>query len=109
MRTDVELQQAVLSELKFEPCLGGRRIAVAVSNGVVRMTGHVETFDERAAVDSAVTRVVGHCPFVNGVSIRKESPQMAGQTWVDEVRRSLEHDPNNIHRALTGDSERGPD
>jgi purine nucleoside phosphorylase len=59
MRTDAQLQNDVQEELKWEPRVTASKIGVAVSNGVVTLSGTVPTFAEKYAADKAARRVVG--------------------------------------------------
>ncbi len=102
LTTDEQLRIEVIAELDNVPSLAGRRIEVEVRMGMVNMTGHVESIDERRAADSAAARIVGPDRIAGGVGIRR-TPSKPGTGWVQEVRRSLEHEPNNIHRASTQD------
>lgn len=61
---DIALRKDVLEELEFEPSVDARHIGVAVSQGVVTLTGHVGSFAERAAVE----RVVGRLKGVRGIA-----------------------------------------
>ena len=49
MTKDTLLQQAVLAELNWEPSIAAGHIGVTAENGVVTLTGHVETFAEKRA------------------------------------------------------------
>jgi hypothetical protein len=40
MKSDVQLQQDVLDELDWEPSVNGAHIGVAVTDGIVTLTGH---------------------------------------------------------------------
>ena len=44
MSTDTHLQQAVLSELRWEPSVLAAHIGVTAKSGVVTLSGHVETY-----------------------------------------------------------------
>jgi purine nucleoside phosphorylase len=59
MRTDAQLQNDVQEGLKWEPRVTASKIGVAVSNGVVTLSGTVPTFAEKYAADKAAQRVVG--------------------------------------------------
>lgn len=59
MKTDVQLKADVLAELKWEPSVNEKLISVEVSNGLVTLVGHIESYEvKRRAVD-AVKRVQG--------------------------------------------------
>jgi len=53
------LQQAVLAELSWEPSITAGHIGVTASNGVVTLSGHVETFAQKRAAEAAAGRVKG--------------------------------------------------
>jgi osmotically-inducible protein OsmY len=59
MSHDSRLQQAVLSELAWEPSVTAAHIGVTANGGVVSLTGHVESFVEKHAAESAARRVRG--------------------------------------------------
>lgn len=59
MKTDSELKKDVLSELSWDPLVPETRIGVAVSGGVVTLTGHLDTYAEKVATHEAVERVCG--------------------------------------------------
>jgi len=44
---DKTLRQNIIDALDFDPGLDAADIGVAVENGVVTLTGHVPTFDEK--------------------------------------------------------------
>jgi osmotically-inducible protein OsmY len=59
MPFDKQLQQAVLAELGWEPSVVAENIGVTANAGVVTLTGHVGTFAEKHAAETAARRVSG--------------------------------------------------
>ena len=59
MKTDKELKQDVEDELDWEPRVKAAHIGVAVTNGVVTLSGHVPSFAEKYAAESATKRLYG--------------------------------------------------
>ena len=59
MKTDAELQQHVMDELKWEPTIQAAEIGVAVKNGVVTLSGSVDSYGKKWAADRAARRVFG--------------------------------------------------
>jgi hypothetical protein len=57
MKTDSELKKDVLAELAWDPVVPEARVGVSVSNGVVTLTGHLDSSSEKIAVRRAVERV----------------------------------------------------
>ena len=44
MKTDAELQQDVMNELKWEPTVKAAEIVVAVKDGFVTLSGYVDSY-----------------------------------------------------------------
>ena len=59
MKTDTELQQDVMDELKWEPSIKAAEIGVGVKDGVVKLSGYVDTLGEKSIAERAVVRVFG--------------------------------------------------
>ena len=59
MKTDAQLQQDVMKELKWEPTLHAAEIGVGVKEGVVTLSGHVDSYAKKAAAEHAVKLVAG--------------------------------------------------
>ena len=58
-RTDQELQRDVMEELAWDPRISEREIGVAAKDGVVTLTGFVESYAQKAAAEHAAERVSG--------------------------------------------------
>ena len=59
MKTDVELKQDVMAELAWDPSVRSTAIGVAVKDGVVTLSGHLETLADKHAAERALRRVAG--------------------------------------------------
>ena len=59
MKTDSELQRDVMTELKWVPTIHAAEIGVSVKDGVVTLTGDVDTYSMKWAAERAVRRVSG--------------------------------------------------
>jgi osmotically-inducible protein OsmY len=59
MKTDAQLKSEIEAELAWEPSINAAHVGVAVDEGVVTLTGHLETFTEKFAIDRVVSRVAG--------------------------------------------------
>ncbi|MBB5575928.1 MULTISPECIES: BON domain-containing protein [Rhizobium] len=67
---DLSLRQDVLDELEFEPSIDAANIGVTVENGVVTLTGHVNSYAEKSAADAAVRRVKGVRAIAQEIEVR---------------------------------------
>jgi osmotically-inducible protein OsmY len=59
MKTDAQLQQDVMNELKWEATIHAAEIGVAVKDGVVTLSGNVDSYGKKWAADRAAKRVYG--------------------------------------------------
>jgi osmotically-inducible protein OsmY len=59
MKTDSQLQQDVMAELKWEPAVHAEQIGVEVKNGVVTLAGEVSSYTEKWNAERAAQRVNG--------------------------------------------------
>jgi osmotically-inducible protein OsmY len=57
MKTDAQLKADVTRELEWDPSINAAHVGVAAKDGVVTLTGHLETFAEKHAVERAAQRV----------------------------------------------------
>ncbi|HWN17017.1 MAG TPA: BON domain-containing protein [Candidatus Dormibacteraeota bacterium] len=69
-RTDEQIQQEVLAELKYEPRVTPNEIGVVVKNGVVTLTGWVDSYTKRWAAEEAAHRVRGVKAVANDIEVR---------------------------------------
>ena len=59
MKTDAQLQQDVMAELKWEPAVHAAQIGVEVKDGVVTLAGEVSSYSEKWNAERAAQRVSG--------------------------------------------------
>lgn len=59
MKSDAMLQKEVQEELKWQPMLNATEIGVAVKNGIVTLSGKVDSYTKKLAAEKAVKRIGG--------------------------------------------------
>lgn len=59
MKTDAQLKKDVMAELEWDPAIRASQVGVAVKDGVITLSGHLDTYAEKSAVERAVARVAG--------------------------------------------------
>lgn len=59
MKTDAQLKADVTDELAWDAAINATNIGVMIKDGVVTLTGHLDSFAEKHAVERAVRRVGG--------------------------------------------------
>jgi len=65
MKTDAHIKADVIDELAWDPAVNATGVGVAVREGVVTLTGHLDSYAEKHAVERAVHRVAG----VRGIAV----------------------------------------
>jgi len=59
MKSDIQVQQDVLAELKWEPSVNAADIGVEVKDGIVTLAGHVDSYAEKWDAERFAQRVAG--------------------------------------------------
>ena len=80
-RTDEQIREDVLAELKWEPRVQPSEIGVTVKNGVVTLTGFVDSYTKKYAAQEAAHRVRGVRAVANDIEVRL--PTAAERTDAD--------------------------
>ncbi len=69
MKTDMQLHQDVLAELTWDPSIKEKEIGVAVKDGVVTLTGTVNSYPEKWAAERIAERVAGVRAIANELEV----------------------------------------
>jgi osmotically-inducible protein OsmY len=72
-RTDTQIQADVLAELKWEPRVSPNEIGVMVKDGIVTLTGTVDSYTKRWAAEDAAHRIRGVKAVANEIDVRLSS------------------------------------
>jgi osmotically-inducible protein OsmY len=67
---DQEIQQDILAELRWDLGVAASEIGVAVKDGVVTLTGNVDTFMKKWRAEEATLRVNGVAAVANDIEVR---------------------------------------
>lgn len=59
MKSDLQIQQDVMEELKWEPFLNASDIGVSVKNGIVTLSGQVDAYSKKIAAEKSAKNVTG--------------------------------------------------
>lgn len=86
------LRQEVVSELAADPDVDAIEIGVAVEDGMVTLTGHVESLQARVAAERAVKRVEGVRSVANDLIVKRQGTR----TDTEIAREALHRLRNNV-------------
>ena len=87
-RTDTQIQTDVLAELKFEPRVQPNEIGVVVKDGVVTLTGWVDSYLKKWAAEQAAHRVRGVKAVANDIELRL--PSSSEKTDADIAKAAIQ-------------------
>jgi osmotically-inducible protein OsmY len=73
MKTDSEIQSDVIEELKWKPFLKASEIGVAVKNGIVTLSGTVDTYSKKIAAEDAAKAVEGVKAVAEDIEVQLSS------------------------------------
>jgi osmotically-inducible protein OsmY len=87
MKTDVELRNDVMEEIRWDPVLGdsATQIGVAVHDGVVTLSGQVETHSKKLAAERAAQRVIGVKVVAVDLEVKLLKDRVRGDTDIAEA------------------------
>lgn len=69
MKNDSQIQKDVMDQLKWDPLLDSAQIGVAVKNGVVSLSGFVDTYYKKIKAEDAVRKVIGVKALAEGLQV----------------------------------------
>ena len=81
-RSDAQIHKDVVSELAYEPSVDTSRIAVAVADGIVTLSGSVPNFFEKWRSENAVKRVSGVQGVADELSVSLFPGMEQGETEI---------------------------
>lgn len=70
MKTDSQLQRDIVDELAWEPSIDHGHIGVAVTDGVVTLSGFVKNYAEKMAAEKVAKRVAGVRGIAEEIKVR---------------------------------------
>ncbi|TAL57734.1 MAG: BON domain-containing protein [Bacteroidetes bacterium] len=85
MKTDAEIQKDVMEELRWEPLLNASEIGVAVKNGIVTLSGTVDTYGKKVAAEDAAKSVMGVKAVAEDIQVKLSSSGKRNDTEIAEA------------------------
>lgn len=88
MKSDLQIKSDVTAELVWDPAVNSTNVGVAVKDGIVTLSGTVDTYMQKHAVERAVRRVSG----VRGIAVDLEVRLTPGHRRTDsEIAQAALH------------------
>jgi hypothetical protein len=86
-RTDEQIQSDVLAEMKWDDRVRPNEIGVAVKDGIVTLTGFVDSFVKKWVAEEAAARIRGVKAVANDIEVRM--PGASERTDTDLAKAAL--------------------
>lgn len=87
MKSDEQLKKDVEAELEWDASINATNVGVAVKDGVVTLTGHLDTFTEKRMVERAAQRVAGLRALAVELDVRLAADHVRSDS---EIARAVE-------------------
>jgi osmotically-inducible protein OsmY len=84
--TDVRVRDAVMRQLEWDPEVVASAIGVTARNGVVALTGYIDSYSGKLAAERAAKRVRGVRVVVNDIDVRLKLERTDADVAADVVR-----------------------
>lgn len=92
-KTDRQIHEAVLQELKWDTQVDEMEVGVEVDRGIVTLTGTVSSYAKKMAAQDAAHRVSGVLDVANDILVKIPNTQIRNDTEIAQaVRKALEWD-----------------
>lgn len=89
MKTDAQLQQDVMAELRWEPAVQAAEIGVEVHNGVVTLAGEVGSYAEKWHAERAAQRVHGVMALAVEIAVRLSPSGLRSDTDIAQAAKNI--------------------
>jgi len=98
-QTDSQLHDAVQRQLECEPAIDVKAVAITASDGVVSLTGFVDSYGQKFSAEHAVKRVRGVRGVANDIHVKVGDERSDLEIARDAVHALQSH--TNIPRGVT--------
>jgi len=85
MKTDTEVQKDVMDELYWEPFLKASEIGVAVKNGIVTLSGTVNSYLKKTIAEKAAKRVAGVKAVAEDIEVKYPGDSIKNDTEIAQA------------------------
>jgi len=99
-KTDSQIQQDVLRELKWDTRVEETEVGVVVDRGIVTLTGTVFDWAKRIAAQQAAHRVLGVLDVVNDVRVERRGGARTDAEIAQVIRQTLEWNVQVPHQRI---------
>jgi len=85
MKTNEQLQLDVMDELKWDPLIAASEIGVSAKDGVITLSGYVDSYSKKYAAEKAAKRVSGVLAVAEDIEVRFSAAGRRDDTAIAEA------------------------
>lgn len=85
MKTNEQLQRDVMDELKWDPLIAASEIGVSAKDGVITLSGYVDSYSKKYAAEKAAKRVEGVIAVAEDIEVRFSKAGRRDDTAIAET------------------------
>ncbi len=85
MKTDLEIQRDVMEELLWSPLLKSSEIGVAVKNGIVTLSGMVDTYAKKIEAENSTKKVEGVKAVAEDIEVKISALGLRNDTEIAQA------------------------
>lgn len=85
MKKDFDIQKDVMEELKSIPSVNANEIGVAVKNGIVTLSGEVDSYPKKIIVERAVKKIRGVKGIAEDIEVQLSEDQVKTDSEIAQV------------------------
>jgi len=82
MKNDIQIQEDIRKEFKWNPLINDTKIDVAVKNGVVTLSGKVDSYIKKLGAENAAKKIAGVKAIAEDIQIGVDAPQTKADTEI---------------------------
>lgn len=97
MKTDLQLQEHVMKELQWEPSVNAAQIGVEVQEGVVTLSGYVDTFAQKWRAENAAQRVHGVKALAVDIHVKLRDGNQRSDADIARAANNVLRWSNDLH------------
>lgn len=100
MKNDEIIQKNVMEELRWVPALNASEIGVGVKNGIVTLSGSVDSYPKKIKAERAVSKIAGVRGIAEDITVKLDAGDKRSDSDIAQtVLKELEwHSATNIDR-----------
>ncbi|PSL31612.1 BON domain-containing protein [Dyadobacter jiangsuensis] len=90
MKTDFEIQKDVIEQLRWEPALAAAEIGVSVKDGIVTLSGTIDSYPKKLAAEKGARKVSAVKAVIENLEVHlPTNKQKSDQQIADQVLNAL--------------------